>query len=346
MRNFDFSRQPTAPWRVFGEVYRKEAFHGNGETFAIDLSPGSEVNYGRLLYSHPDVFGTHFDRTGMTFEGVLRERRFSTHDEERLRGKLIVSRLFGQGDSSLRGGPIYQKLDVSDLDDDDVLPRELIDSADAGDQEFFGVNLDYRRSSLDNRLAPSSGHYFRLNNNFYGGPIGGDQDMIKSEANYDYYIQFGSEDDGVRPGAYLGLGAGVAHPYDDTDFVHYGERFFLGGSTHLRGFRFRRVGPGTEDAATGGETMVRGTLEYRQPLYATPIPGTSRRREMVRGILFVDWGILDPDSFELDPEELRISAGFGLGLTHPIPLAINFGWPLREGDNDELDVFSFRISYR
>ena len=120
----------------------------------------------------------------------------------------------------------------------------------------------------------------------------------------------------------------------------------------MRGFAFRGVGPyqetprGLSDYPIGGETYVRGTFEYRFPLYTVAMPGTTRRREMFRATVFVDAGILDPKSFELDPDELRGSAGVGFGLAYPIPLTFNFGWPWREGDGDKTEVFSFRLSFR
>ena len=52
----------------FVAIYRKEAFHGNGETFSVDLSPGSEVSFWRVLYRYPDLFGSHFNRVRLTPE--------------------------------------------------------------------------------------------------------------------------------------------------------------------------------------------------------------------------------------------------------------------------------------
>ena len=112
----------------------------------------------------------------------------------------------------------------------------------------------------------------------------------------------------------------------------------------------------TMDAATGetvslkdvvgGETYARVTLEYRHPLYATTIPGTSRRQEMFRMILFMDAGVLDPDAWSLDVSEYRAAVGFGFGLISPIPISFNFGWPIQEGEGDDTEVFSFRLSFR
>ena len=38
--------------------------------------------------------------------------------------------------------------------------------------------------------------------------------------------------------------------------------------------------------------------------------------------------------------------GFSVGLTQPLPITFSLGWPLREGDGDETEVFSFRLTLR
>jgi outer membrane protein insertion porin family len=343
MRNFSAARLPSGPWAMFGEVYRKEAFHGNGETFALEASPGSEVSIWRIAYQHPDVFGSHVDRWGAGFDGTKRDRRFRSHDEERTRIELDISHFFEQGDVSLRVGPVFQSVRIDNLDDGD-LPSTLL--ATPEESYFKGLDFDVRWSKLDNRRYPRNGQYVRWGTTVFGGPFGGDNDLAKSELYYDWYHELGSQEDDARSGLYAGVVAGVARPYGDTSFTHYSERYFLGGSSNMRGFGFRGVGPNEGDYALGGQTMLRGSLEYRFPLYSTPIPGTSRRQEVFRGAWFLDWGILDPDSFALDTDELRASAGFSVGLTQPLPITFSLGWPLREGEGDVTEVFSFRLSLR
>lgn len=344
MRNFQAGDTPSGFWSMFGEVYRKEAFHGNGESFDITFSPGTQVNQWSTSYSHPDIFGTHFDRYSGQVEVSGRDRRYLSHDEGRTRAGVSLARLFAQGDFSVRLGARWMEVDLSDLDEDSDLPQTLIDSE--GSSTFQGLTLDLRYNRLDNRISPSKGFYGEWNNTLYGGPFGGDNDLWTSEVGLERYWQLGSEEDDVHSGIFLGLGAAVAQPYGDTDFANYAERFFLGGSVRMRGFDFRGVGPNEGDFPVGGETMAFGTLEYRRPIYTTPVAGTSRRQEVFRGSLFVDVGILDPDPFRIDPDELRASAGVSFGLVQPIPLTFSFGFPLRKGEGDDLEVFSFRIMVR
>ncbi|MCA9001643.1 MAG: BamA/TamA family outer membrane protein, partial [Planctomycetes bacterium] len=328
---------------MFSEVFSKEAFHGNGESFSLNISPGSEVDQFSLDYSHPDFFGSHFDRTGFNMGVSRRDRRFRSHDEQRDRLRLGLTHMFDQGDVSLRVGGVYQRLQNSNLDDP-PLPSTLTGSPD--DSTFHGLNVELRISDLDNVRVPKEGTFARLGTTFYGGPLGGDNDLIKTELFFDYYRQFGSETDAVRSGLHLGWMAGVAAGYGDTDRVHYGERFFGGGSSHLRGFKFRGVGPYEGTYPLGAETMLGGTVEYRIPLYSTPIPGTSLRNEVFRLNLFTDYGIYDPEAWHLNPDEIRATMGIGLGMLQPLPLAFNLGWPISSSDRDETQVFSFQLSLR
>jgi len=96
----------------------------------------------------------------------------------------------------------------------------------------------------------------------------------------------------------------------------------------------------------GGETFLSGSLEWQAPLLSVLQPGTYRRIETLRGIIFLDFGLLHPDPFQLDPDELRASLGFGIGLAYPLPIALNFGFPILEKEGDRKEVISFSFSFR
>jgi outer membrane protein assembly factor BamA len=55
--------------------------------------------------------------------------------------------------------------------------------------------------------------------------------------------------------------------------------------------------------------------------------------------------VYDPESWQLDLDELRSSVGFGFSLLHPIPLSFNFGFPTRKGEGDDRETFSFSIAF-
>ena len=143
------------------------------------------------------------------------------------------------------------------------------------------------------------------------------------------------------------LAAGVAAPYGNAGLVPYSERFFLGGLNTLRGYRFRGIGPNENGFSVGGQTEIHGTLEYRYPLVKQIQPGTYREYESLQIGAFFDFGVLDPLDFEIDLDEVRMSAGFLFGVSIPIPLTFSFGWPLRDVDGDDRErVFGFDIGFR
>ncbi|MEE2938910.1 MAG: BamA/TamA family outer membrane protein, partial [Planctomycetota bacterium] len=343
--NFDAQRLPRSFWGTFSEVYRKEAFVGDGETFGIDLSPGSQINYSRVFYQHPDIFRRHFDPVGVITEFQLRDRIFRSHDEGRTFARFAMTRAFAQGDWQASAGVRWQELKTRELDPGEFLPRTLLNSE--GDETFVGLTGSVSVNKLDNRRLPRTGYSGRFTNTFYGRAFGSDSNLWKSELSFDRYFHLGRDPLSAAPGIYVGLGGGVAVPIDEPKgSVNYGERFFFGGARIGRGFRFRGIGPYEGSYALGGETYARSTLEYRFPLYAQTVPGTSRRREVFRGSLFVDSVVLDPSAYELDLEEARVSAGFALGLIDPFPVTFSFGWPLRAEPEDERQVFAFSLTFR
>ena len=111
----------------------------------------------------------------------------------------------------------------------------------------------------------------------------------------------------------------------------------------VRGFAFRGVGPNKGGEPLGGESMANASLEYKIPLYAVAQPGTYKKVEVFHSKLFVDAGLLDPDAWRLDPSELRASLGFSLGMSYPIPISLNFGFPIATGTDDQRETFSFSI---
>lgn len=342
--NFDARRLPRSIWSTPGEVYRKEAFTGNGETFGVDVSPGSEVNYSRIFYQHPDVLARYFDPIGLISEFQLRDRIFRSHDEARTFARLAVTRAFGQGDLSMSIGARWQSLDHSDFSDG-ALPQTLVNSR--GRREYVGLTGSLSYNRLDSARLPRSGYAVRWTNTLYGEAFGSDENLWKSEFTFDRYFHFSEDTFSAAPGVYVGLGAGLAVPIDgEPGSVNYGERFFAGGARVGRGFRFRGIGPYQGEFPIGGETFLRSTFEYRVPLYTQSVPGTSRRRELFRGSLFLDTVTLDPNAYELDLDQTRVSAGIALGLIDPIPVTFSFGWPLREGNGDERQVFNFSLSLR
>ena len=341
--NFDTGVPPSSLLALPGEIYRKEALHGNGEFVALTLSPGTEINSWQVAYRNPDLFADHFDRWGGSFNASNRVRLFRSHRENRTNVRVEANRLFDQGDLSWRFGLVYQDLELSNLVGGQ-LPSTLLDST--GPATFQGVSTRVSWSQLDNRRFPRNGTYAYGEFTLFGGPFGGNQKQVQLDLRAERYLELDLREQDLDPVLLVEGNLGIAAPYGDTPLTHYGERFFLGGARRMRGFDFRGVGPFEGPYPVGGETMLYLSTELRWPLFTSEIPGSSERRELFRGGPFVDLGVLDPDAWSLDLDELRASWGLSFALVQPLPIVFNLGWPLQEGPGDDLQVFSFTLSNR
>ena len=344
MRNFDLADTPHSLWGTFGEIYDKEAFHGAGQRLDIELSPGTELSRYRLHFLEPDLFRTHLNPISLDLDLTKRIRAYRTHDEDRNSYGFRLGRKFSQ-DLSLALGYTWTLVDIDDLDDPAVPPL-LQEQYAESPTVVAGPTFDLSLRDLDNYVAPRSGFSLRWDNGFNDEAFGADYDFVDSQVHWDGYRPVAQKADGTRVVAHLGLDGGVAVPYGATDDVPYSERYFIGGSRVMRGFAFRGIGPVDELSGhpLGGETYLTASLELYYPLHSVTQPGTYQRREMLRATLFSDWGVLAPDVFEIDPEEVRGSVGFGFGLAFPIPLTLNFGFPVVFQDVDRRQVFSFTIA--
>jgi len=175
--------------------------------------------------------------------------------------------------------------------------------------------------------------------------LGSDYDVNQSEFRSDWYVPVGMKDDGTIPVFHAEFDTGVAQPYGDTFAMPYTDRYFLGGTRTLRGFDYRGVGPMDQLSGfpLGGETFISGTFEYLYPLHSVVQPGTYKPMEALRGGLFLDYGLLNEDAWTADLNDMRVSAGFSIGLAYPLPLTMNFGFPLRMQSGDNRQTFSFTL---
>ena len=349
MRNFDIADPPSTPWSTFGELFDKEAFHGAGQELELDFSPGTVVNSYRARFLEPDLFRTHFNRYSLELDLYRRERSQRFFDEDRNERRVRIGHEFtrnftafvGYTNQNIRVTALESNL--IDLNEPDVLPLPDSIYQQEGTTNLSGVTLDFSFRDVDQVTNSKNGVTANWKNALYGGFAGGDYDFFKSYIETDAYWQIADSEREVAPGFHVGVGAGISQGYGDTSETPYTERYFLGGSRILRGFAYRGVGPNRGRNALGGETYVSGTLEFRYPLYSVTQPGSYRELETFRLTLFTDAGILGVDTWEAPFDDLRWTAGFGLGMVQPFPISLNFGFPIESGEGDRRQTFSFTI---
>ncbi len=135
----------------------------------------------------------------------------------------------------------------------------------------------------------------------------------------------------------LSARAGMAWPFRGTAEVPLHERFYVGGSTTVRGFTQDAIGPSSVDAngnliPQGGQSMAIFNIELRLN------PG-----EGLGFVLFTDAGNVWPKQ-EIDINDLRASYGVGLRYGTPIgPLRIDYGQKIRRQPGESPGEIHFNI---
>ena len=114
------------------------------------------------------------------------------------------------------------------------------------------------------------------------------------------------------------------------------ERFFAGGFQSMRGFEFRGVGPDVNGFNVGGDFMFLNSLEYQ-----IPDPGQrSTLRRRLRRFRHGRKQRRHPATTASPPASASASTVPMLG---PVPIALDFGFPIVTAAGDRTQVFSFWV---
>jgi outer membrane protein assembly complex protein YaeT len=110
--------------------------------------------------------------------------------------------------------------------------------------------------------------------------------------------------------------------------VPFYKRYFLGGSSSIRGWGRFEVGPTSGfGMPIGGHSMIEGSSEVRLPLLGN-----------FGGVAFVDYGNVWSRAWDFDVNDLRYAVGPGLRYLTPIgPIRADFGYQLNPIPNLRVD---------
>ncbi len=347
--NFDITNLPSSFGGTIEEVARLESFHGAGQQLLLEAAPGTELTRYTISFFEPDILQLHEDYIGLGVDARRSRRQFESHTEERTEYRLRLTRQT-TADSS-----VWVRYGIGDVKIDDLdtggepglttplaVPEDL--KAQEGTSDLGHLDFGYQYNTVDSQLLPRNGVDVNFQTTLYDRALGSDYEFARAQVQLDFYDEFDEDPDIVSDYVHVGFLLAVGAAYGESDEIPYSERLFFGGN-QVRGFDFRGIGPNENGYPIGGTTAFYGTLEYRRPLVKNVQPGSYREVEAIQGGVFLDFGLQDPDEYSLDFDELRVSTGLLFGISFPVPLTFSFGFPLREGDGDDTQVFEFTIGF-
>ena len=329
-RNFDLFDPPDSA----GELFTGQAFRGAGQTFDIQLQPGTETQTYQISLSDPRMFDSQYSGS---IAAYYRSREYNEFDEARLGVRPSLGRRFGERWVASVFAR-YEDIDITNIDDDAIVDLFEVE----GTSSISGVGARLVRSTVDSRFRPSRGTRFLADVERVGA-LGGDYEFTKLSAEHLVFLTVGEDFLGYK--TVLQFKVAASYIPEGKDEAPLFERYFLGGRT-FRGFAFRTISPKGERASDGVLTNepAGGTFsfflgtEIEKPVY----------QELISVAAFIDSGTV---SDEATLDDYRVSVGVGLRLyipaLTPVPFAFDFGFPLikRYGDQERVFSFSFDIPF-
>jgi outer membrane protein insertion porin family len=195
----------------------------------------------------------------------------------------------------------------------------------------------FTRDTRDSALNPTRGQLFSAEHSVAERIFGGNESFNRFFGNYQYYRTLPQSTPLLRDSVFAAtMRIGLAAPFRvtptgtfDDKLLPISERFFAGGATTLRGFRYEAAGPQaileprTPDelpalVAVGGNALTIFNFELRYPL--------TRRLRLVP---FYDLGNVFPLVSDISFGGMTHSVGLGLRINTPIgPVGVDYGYLL------------------
>jgi outer membrane protein insertion porin family len=315
--NFDWRDTPER----FADIFAGRAFTGAGQTFQLELSPGSDYSSYRLAFTEPWIFDKPISFGWDLF--MSKFTRFD-YDVDRYGAKVSLGRRFTfEGKKydtvlGISGTTRLESVELSDLEDDSASTAYLAE----GRNSLISERLAFRIDRVDSSGAPTDGWSAQLSPEI---GFAGDLRLFKVELEARRFFTLAKTDDERLHTLTLSGNAGFVTALGNSEqadpnlfgqrYVPVYERFFAGGtqSYQVRGFAFGGAGPHGEgspmlareigetqgnrnrrlfDTAAsvldnkgdplGGNIALAGTVQYGYPIY----------EDVLGGVLFLDAGLV------------------------------------------------------
>ncbi|MBS0264416.1 MAG: BamA/TamA family outer membrane protein [Planctomycetes bacterium] len=313
--NFDLFRPATS----FQDIVDGVAWRGGGQQFRLEAMPGTQLS--RYLVSWRDPF---FLEQNVSFgvSGYYQTRFYPNWWQKNAGGRVDVGRQFTintSGSIALRA----ENVNISNVTN--PIPPDIFEVL--GNNFLTTVKGTLVHDTRDNAFLPGSGHYARLDyEQAFGNFV-----YPKFDAEYKQYFLIHERPDGGSRQVVSMVGQ-FGWIGDGAPFF---ERYFAGGFTSFRGFRFYGVSPQQYGVPVGGQFQGLGSVEYLLPITAD---------NTFQIVAFTDFGSVD-STITFDKYRQTVGAGLRLSvpMMGPMPIAIDFAVPVIEQTGDIRQLVSFTM---
>ncbi len=314
-KNFDLWKFPTS----WNDIWEGRAFRGAGQEFRVEAQPGTQLQRYTVSWREPFLFDRPYS---FGVSGYYYDRAYNEYTENRYGGRFTLGHQFTRNWSATAA------LRIEDVTVSNVTLGAPPAYTDAIGSHFLvapriGATYDTR----DSFMRPTEGGLLDMS---YEQVLGDYTFPIFNVEGSRYFTTFQRADGSGKHVA--AVRSQVSWAGEDAPVF---ERFFAGGFRSLRGFQFRGVGPVQNGFQVGGTFMFLNSIEYQVPI---------RANDNLYAVGFIDSGTVE-SQFEI--KNYRVTAGLGLRIVvpamGPVPIALDFGFPIVKGPGDQQQVFSFWV---
>lgn len=327
-RRVQFSAGYGTEEKLRGEIHWQHAnFYGGARTLGL-LGRWSALNRGgQMDFVQPYLF---HPRLTLALDGhswFTDEPAFTVHANG---GSAAVN---GRIDEQTRWTGVvtaeYQSSQIAEeaLNDatffDELIALGLDPVTGEQDGVLVSLGASGQRNTTDSPLDPREGYHVAAQLEQAGGWLPGTYNFLNALVEGRTYWPLGERM--VVAGR---LRAATISPFGPVSDVPFFKRYFLGGSTSLRGWGRFEVAPlSPAGLPVGGHSMLESALELR-----------ARFAENFGAVAFVDAGNVWSDNWEFGLGDLLYDAGAGLRYYTPIgPVRLDAAWQLTPTDTLQID---------
>jgi outer membrane protein insertion porin family len=331
---------------IVGVQYRDANLFGYGRPLTTSLEVSQRSYKGEILWEDPFFFDTD-----LSFKNRLYALTFDYdgYSKFELGDRVELTRKFTK---EYEAGLIFAARHV-EVTSATIKERFLGDTSYFIDAIGFTQTLDLR----DSPFVSPRGLLVNTTLDLASAALGSEIELIRGTARLAYFIAFGPkpltpgvvEDRTVPPlqhwfqQSLLAFGArtGLVHSLnnsgpDEATTLPIDERFFNGGSTTVRSYGERDLGPHDRKGnPVGGEFFTVFNIEYTFPIYGE-----------LQGALFYDAGNVLPTSEEPGVEDMHYALGVGLRYKLPIgPIRLDYGFNPDRQPGEDAGAFHFSFGF-